>query len=48
MGVEGDRAIDDNEISRIYLGVHWDFDATGGRTVGEKVREKVVASFMAS
>jgi hypothetical protein len=41
------KAIDENEISRIYLGVHWDFDATGGRTVGEKVKEKVVAAFMA-
>jgi membrane-associated phospholipid phosphatase len=39
------KAIEDNEISRIYLGVHWKFDATGGRTVGEAVSSKVVAAF---
>lgn len=35
----------DNEISRIYLGVHWLFDATGGRTVGEAIARKVVTAF---
>jgi hypothetical protein len=39
------KAIEDNEISRIDLGVHWKFDATGGRTVGEAVANKVIAAF---
>jgi hypothetical protein len=39
------QAIADNEISRIYLGVHWLFDATGGRVVGEAIAKKVVAAF---
>lgn len=39
------KAIEDNEISRIYLGVHWKFDATGGRTVGEAVANKAIAAF---
>jgi hypothetical protein len=39
------KAIQDNEISRIYLGVHWDFDATGGRVVGEAIAKKVIAAF---
>jgi PAP2 superfamily len=38
-------AIEQNGISRIYLGVHWSFDATGGATVGNAVAEKVVAAF---
>jgi hypothetical protein len=39
------KAITDNENSRIYLGVHWIFDATGGREVGEKVARKVIEAF---
>jgi hypothetical protein len=39
------QAIADNEISRIYLGVHWLFDATGGRLVGEAIAKKVVTAF---
>ena len=38
-------AIEQNKVSRIYLGVHWSFDAEGGATVGHKVAEKVVAAF---
>ena len=38
-------AIDQNKISRIYLGVHWSFDASGGKTVGKAVAAKVVAAF---
>jgi hypothetical protein len=38
--------IKDNENSRIYLGIHWKFDATGGREVGEKVANKTIAAFM--
>ena len=38
-------AIEQNKISRIYLGVHWIFDATGGETVGKAVAAKAVAAF---
>jgi membrane-associated phospholipid phosphatase len=38
-------AIEENKISRIYLGVHWIFDATGGETVGKAIAEKVFAAF---
>jgi PAP2 superfamily len=38
-------AIEDNSISRIYLGVHWKFDASGGKIVGDAVASKVVAAF---
>lgn len=38
-------AIEENNISRIYLGVHWCFDATGGEIVGKAVAHKVVAAF---
>ena len=41
-----DQAIQDNEDSRIFLGVHWRFDATGGKTVGEAVARKTVTAFM--
>ncbi len=34
-----------NEDSRIFLGVHWDFDATGGATVGKAIATKVAAAF---
>jgi hypothetical protein len=38
-------AIEENKISRIYLGVHWLFDATGGETVGKAIADKVIADF---
>ena len=38
-------AIEQNKISRIYLGVHWIFDATGGEIVGKAVSDKVVIAF---
>ncbi len=38
-------AIEQNKLSRIYLGVHWLFDATGGEAVGKKISEKVVTAF---
>jgi hypothetical protein len=38
-------AIEQNNISRIYLGVHWHFDATGGETVGTAVANKTAAAF---
>ncbi len=39
------QAIEDNNISRIYLGVHWKFDATGGEQVGTEVASKVFEAF---
>lgn len=38
-------AIEQNKISRIYLGVHWIFDATGGATVGKAIALKTIATF---
>ena len=38
-------AIEQNKISRIFLGVHWIFDATGGETVGVAVANKVIPAF---
>ena len=38
-------AIDQNEESRIYLGVHWRFDATGGATVGEAIAKAAAKVF---
>lgn len=39
------KAIEQNKESRIYLGVHWSFDATGGETVGKAIALKVIAAF---
>jgi PAP2 superfamily len=39
------QAIEDNNISRIYLGVHWDFDASGGEIVGTAIASKVFEVF---
>jgi hypothetical protein len=39
------QAIDENNISRIYLGVHWKFDATGGEKVGVAIADKVSIFF---
>jgi hypothetical protein len=38
-------AIVQNNNSRIYLGVHWIFDATGGEAVGKAVADKVTTAF---
>jgi membrane-associated phospholipid phosphatase len=38
-------AIDQNKISRIYLGVHWIFDAEGGGEVGTAIAKQVVAQY---
>jgi hypothetical protein len=38
-------AIEQNKISRIYLGVHWSFDASGGGTVGQAIAAKAIAAF---
>ncbi len=39
------KAIEDNNQSRIYLGVHWQFDATGGEEVGTAIAVKVAEAF---
>lgn len=41
-------AIKENERSRIYLGVHWDFDCTEGSKLGMSVAEDVLVSFPAA
>jgi hypothetical protein len=38
-------AIDENNQSRIYLGVHWQFDAKEGEVLGTKVANKTIAFF---
>jgi hypothetical protein len=38
-------AIDENDQSRIYLGVHWQFDAKGGNQVGTAIADKVFLKF---
>jgi hypothetical protein len=39
------KAIEQNNLSRIYLGVHWKFDSTGGELVGKQVADRVSAAF---
>ena len=39
------QAIEQNKVSRIYLGVHWLFDATGGEVVGKAVAAKAITAF---
>ena len=38
-------AIEENNQSRIYLGVHWQFDAESGEKVGTAIATKVIAAF---
>ena len=37
------QAEEENGRSRIYLGIHWEFDATTGITLGQKVADEVFA-----
>lgn len=39
------KAIEENNLSRIYLGVHWRDDAKGGETLGTLVADKCAAAF---
>ena len=39
------KAICDNNESRIWLGVHWRFDAVGGDKVGTAIAKKVASTF---
>ncbi len=38
-------AIEQNKVSRIYLGVHWKFDADGGDAVGSAAAAKILTAF---
>lgn len=41
------QAIDDNVLSRVYLGVHWKFDGLKGQQLGDEIATKIVAAFPA-
>jgi membrane-associated phospholipid phosphatase len=38
-------AIEQNKLSRIYLGVHWSFDVTGGDKIGQAIAAETAALF---
>jgi hypothetical protein len=40
-------AIEENILSRIYLGVHWEFDGRKGAQIGAEIAAKIVAAFPA-
>lgn len=40
-------AIEENVLSRVYLGVHWQFDGREGERNGELIAQKISASFPA-
>jgi hypothetical protein len=40
-----DDAIDENQRSRVFLGVHWNFDSTGGGELGKAIASNVVKNF---
>lgn len=40
------QALDENDLSRVYLGVHWIFDQTSGRVVGENVGNYIYANML--
>ena len=41
------KAIDENVLSRVYLGVHWKFDGLKGQQIGEAIATKIVGAFPA-
>jgi Vanadium chloroperoxidase N-terminal domain len=40
-----DRAIEENILSRVYLGVHWQFDGRKGAEIGQEIADKLVPAF---
>lgn len=38
-------AIEENVLSRIYLGVHWEFDGRKGEEIGDQIATKITAVF---
>lgn len=42
-----DSAVEENILSRVYLGVHWKFDGRKGEQIGEEIASKIKASFPA-
>ena len=40
-------AIEENVLSRVYLGVHWKFDGRKGQQIGEEIATKIIAAFPA-
>ena len=39
------KAVEENILSRVYLGVHWKFDGLKGELIGNEIAQKVQASF---
>jgi PAP2 superfamily len=40
-----EQAIEENKRSRVFLGVHWNIDSTGGGDLGTALAEEIVKSF---
>ena len=42
-----DKAVEENILSRVYLGVHWKFDGLKGEQIGEEIATNIKAAFPA-
>ena len=40
-------AVEENILSRVYLGVHWKFDGREGERNGQLIAQKIAAAFPA-
>lgn len=40
-----EEAIEENKRSRIFLGVHWQFDQDTGGLIGQQIADNIVACF---